>query len=187
MLRSFFSGKQRVRCVSLILPKGKSTNSSEMRFQAAVVGFDSQPVSEDTVVKRYITAAAKKTCFAFLTAGFISWDMTVPCPAALRRRNVRRTFTFRHNHQRHIRQFVQKHLKLSAVRINAGSTPALAWRVPTDRGALQNPAESGCSILIPRGFFTGKLLFEANNDKPAVCTQEPVRALTGRVEKVISV
>ena len=113
-----------------------------MRFQAAVVGFDSQPVSEDTVVKRYITAAAKNTCFAFLTAGFISWDMTAASPAALRRRNARHTFTFRHNHQRHIRQFVQKHLKLSAVRINAGSTPALAWRVPTDRGALRDPAES---------------------------------------------
>ena len=127
-----------------------------MRFQAAVVGFDSQPVSENTVVKRYITAAAKNTCFVFRTAGFISWDMTVPCPAAPRRRNVRRTFSFRHNRQRHIRQFVQKHLKLSAVRVNAGSTPALAWGGPTNCGALRDPAESRCSILILRGFFHGK-------------------------------
>ena len=130
-----------------------------MRFQAAVVGFDSQPVSENTVVKRYITAAAKNTCFVFRTAGFISWDMTVPCPAALRRRNARHTFTFRHNRQRHIRQFVQKHLKLSAVGVDAGSTPALAWGVPTNRGALRDSAESGCSILIPRGFFSRESRF----------------------------
>ena len=83
MLRSFFSGKQRVRCVNLILPKGKSTNSSEMRFQAAVAGFDSQPVSEDTVVKRYITAAAKNMLY-FPDGRFyqLGYDCTLPGGAA---------------------------------------------------------------------------------------------------------